>query len=620
MESALFECVDTLTAISGLIFSCILLKYFVKVEYLGNIYMCNGARAFSLLSAALKPRIQSIRAMNNEVNCISRVESFPISDLKRPVSDATSPVKKPRKLKKYKAKPVEPTSSLGVLTFEINELLNENNLNRNQIETDVIPILNDVRNGDVQQVYNRKVESVEILRLTTNGDGLAIIPNPVDSEKKQVAVVPFALVGDVVSIKVDKTHPTHVDASLLRVHKAGALRKEDLISCKYFGRCSGCQYQHIPYEVQLELKKRTLSNAFRFFAPNLVREGRLPTIIDTAPSPLQLFYRTKLTPHFDVSRKLKTLEYKPPLGFGQKGRPKWRNTDIAESGSILDIEECLIGTEIVNKGMKNERAKFDKTFKNYKKGATILLREHTKFLNDNERIEDQLDEGSREAESNAISYVTVGNPARAVKTCVTNGRQIVSEHISGYTLQFSAGEFFQNNNSILPMFIEYIRENLKGSNFMDQGPYYLVDAYCGSGLFSITLSEGIDRVIGVEVSADSVAFAKRNAEANGVENCTFIVGKAEMIFASIDSPCDRTSVILDPPRKGCDEVFLKQLAEYNPARIIYISCNVHSQARDVEFFIKNTVNGADYKIESLRGFDFFPQTHHVEGVCVLSRI
>ena len=190
---------------------------------------------------------------------------------------------------------------------------------------------------------------------------------------------------------------------------------------------------------------------------------------------------------------------------------------------------------------------------------------------------------------------------------------------SGYTFQFSAGEFFQNNNSILPLVTDYVRSNLQISNSKPGDPHYLVDAYCGSGLFSITSSKGVDKVIGVEVSADSVSFAERNAKANGVENCKFVVGKAEKIFGSIDTPCERTSVILDPPRKGCDDIFLKQLAEYNPARIVYISCNVHSQARDVEYFLKETENGKSYKIESLRGFDFFPQTHHVESVCVLTR-
>lgn len=181
--------------------------------------------------------------------------------------------------------------------------------------------------------------------------------------------------------------------------------------------------------------------------------------------------------------------------------------------------------------------------------------------------------------------------------------------------EFTSGEFFQNNNSILPIIINYVKSNLKLS---DTEPNYLVDAYCGSGLFSITCSSKVSKVIGVEISAESIKFAKINAIKNNISNAKFIVGKAEEIFASIDTPNDQTSVILDPPRKGCDDVFLNQLSDYNPAKIVYISCNVHSQARDIEWFINNTGNGHKYQVESIKGFDFFPQTHHVESVAVLT--
>ncbi|AET39970.1 tRNA (uracil(54)-C(5))-methyltransferase Ecym_5199 [Eremothecium cymbalariae DBVPG len=546
------------------------------------------------------------------------------TELKRPASpkveDVKVQTKKSKKLKKYKAKKVDDTAPLGVLKFEINEVLKKFNLTPEQTETDVTPILNDVRNGTIQRAYNRELQNIEVIKITSNGDGLALIDNPVDPEKKQIALIPFTLPGDVVSIKVDKTHPHYVEASLLNVIKPSAIRNDDLISCRYFGRCSGCQYQFLTYEQQLGLKKDTISSAYKFFAPRLLAESLLPSIDDTVASPLQFAYRTKLTPHFDMPRKMKQLETRPPLGFGQKGRTSWRGVEAGGNASIIDIEECLIGTPIINQGMKNERAKFETNYKNYKKGATILLRENTKIINQDQPVEEQLDDGSKDISTNNISHEIVESNKQLVKTCVTNTRQIVTEYVNGYTFQFSAGEFFQNNNSILPLVTDYVRENLIIPHSNPQDPHYLVDAYCGSGLFSITASKGVDKVIGVEVSADSVSFAEKNAKANNIKNCSFIVGKAEEIFASIDTPCARTSVIIDPPRKGCDDVFLNQLAEYNPARIVYISCNVNSQARDVEYFLKETAAGSKYKVESIRGFDFFPQTHHVESVCVLSRV
>lgn len=402
------------------------------------------------------------------------------------------------------------------------------------------------------------------------------------------------------------------------------MRKDELITCKYFGKCSGCQFQFLTYEKQLELKRNTIINAYRYFAPRLVAESLVQEVGETVGSPLKLGYRTKLTPHFDMPRR-KQLEFRPPLGFGQKGKQKWRkdNLEIGGTGSILDIEECPIGTSAVNMGMSNERQKFENNFDKYRKGATILLRENTTILNNSEEVREQLTDNASKNENGEISYSETEDKekgAKLAKTCVTNTRQVIREYVDGYIFQFSAGEFFQNNNSILPQVTEYVRENLKIPNSEPSAPNYLVDAYCGSGLFSICSSKGVAKVTGVEISADSVSFAETNAKNNGIENCKFIVGKAEKLFESIDTPNDRTSVILDPPRKGCDELFMKQLSEYYPARIVYISCNVHSQARDVEYFLKDTERGKDYKIESLRGFDFFPQTHHVESVCVMTRV
>lgn len=543
----------------------------------------------------------------------------PVEDKKRadtaelpdPKKQNTTAVPQGKKTKvsrrKYKAKDVDSTSPLGVLQFEIDELLATNTLTKQDIANDMGAVLND---PEVEQKYHRIVSGVEILRLTSNGDGIAMIPHPQDG-KKQVCVVPFGLPGDICTVKVFKSHPLYVESDLLEV-EGGAHRDDNLIECRYFGKCSGCQYQNVDYQQQLVFKRQTIENAYKFFAKNIT--NLLPSVTETEPSPLQYSYRTKLTPHFNLpySKTGASLEYRPNLGFGAKGRPQWRKMD--HSGAIMDIEECSIGTAIINQGMANERRRFESDFVKYKKGATVLLREDTKVAGQ------EIGEGSTDEQGNVSTLeVSVDASTTLTKTCVTNSRQIVTEYVNGYTFEFSAGEFFQNNNSILPAVTDYVKTNLSIANSSPDQPNYLVDAYCGSGLFSITCSKNVSKVIGVEVSADSVRFAERNARNNNIENAQFIVGKAEQIFASIDTPADRTSVILDPPRKGCDDVFLNQLSEYHPAKIVYISCNVHSQARDVDWFIHSTKNGHEYVVESIKGFDFFPQTHHVESVAVLTR-
>ena len=152
-----------------------------------------------------------------------------------------------------------------------------------------------------------------------------------------------------------------------------------------------------------------------------------------------------------------------------------------------------------------------------------------------------------------------------------------------------------------------------------RSPRVLVDAYCGAGLFGIALASEFDLVSGVEISADSVRAASRNAKLNNLTNATFIAGNAEAIFKvrcvlvtelieqSIEFPAAQTTVLIDPPRKGCDDAFLRQLIAFGPAQVIYVSCNVHSQARDVGVLVRD----GRYALKSLRGADFFPQTHHV---------
>jgi len=206
------------------------------------------------------------------------------------------------------------------------------------------------------------------------------------------------------------------------------------------------------------------------------------------------------------------------------------------------------------------------------------------------------------------------------KICVTDPNDIVLEIVRGYQFRFPAGSFFQNNNGILGDFTGYAHAQIV-SSFKELGladkPRYLVDAYCGSGLFSITCSEGFESVIGVEISADSVKYAQLNADTNKIANAKFLTGSADQIFEVVQTPPDHTALIIDPPRKGCDEAFLNQLLKFNPRVVIYVSCNVYTQARDIGYILKE--QGSRYNVIAIKGFDLFPHTHHVESIATLVR-
>ena len=140
----------------------------------------------------------------------------------------------------------------------------------------------------------------------------------------------------------------------------------------------------------------------------------------------------------------------------------------------------------------------------------------------------------------------------------------------------------------------------------------MVDAYCGSGLFALGAAPAFERVAGIEISASAVDFATANAAANGIGHAVFRAGSAEAIFAGLEFPPDETAVIIDPPRKGCDEVFLRQLFVYGPRRVVYVSCDPATQMRDLKHFL-----AAGYALTTVQPFDLFPQTRHLECVVTL---
>lgn len=453
---------------------------------------------------------------------------------------------------------------------------------------------------------------VKVVELSSTGDGLALHPS-----SNQIYVVPFTAPGDIAKVKVVKHfEDDHYSlADFISVMEPSSLRDDTRINCKYFSKCSGCQFQMLDYETQLKHKKTIVEKAYRNFSqlpPEL-----LPVIGDTIGSPLQYGYRTKLTPHFDgpprtVSKQDRQrgvknyFEEVPNIGFMEKGR---RIT--------LDIEDCPIGTDAVRMGMKLERARVARELSKYQRGATILLRESTRRVSNH-------DPAASESPTDTIKITTPEHTD--FKTCITDNNATSTEYIDDFVFTSIAGSFFQNNNSILPPFTQYIRDHIMppdSESSTQPKIKYLIDAYSGSGLFTITLSSLFTTSIGIDISNASIISARENAKLNKLppSQCKFIDADAAELFKSVTYPKDETVVVIDPPRKGCDESFLSQVLKFGPRRVVYVSCNVHTQARDVGVLVRGIEGGGTrYKVESLRGFDFFPQTGHVEGVAVLSRV
>lgn len=457
---------------------------------------------------------------------------------------------------------------------------------------------------------------VKISELSSTGDGLALSPT-----LDHVYVVPFTLPGDTARVKVVRhfREPGYTMTDFINVIEPSPQRDDSLVGCKYFSKCSGCQLQMLPYADQLAHKKRIVEKAYANFS-GLIPE-LIPAIDDTMPSPLEYGYRTKLTPHFSFP------------GDGSRKKDKPAPTEVPAIGYTfknrrhnIDIEDCPLGTDIVRQGLKTERKRVAENLHTFKRGATLLLRESTtreKKINSQPQTAESEDKKSKSpsAELKDDDVIRTEYPNYTEeKRCVTNHNDTSVEYVGDYVFYNKAGAFFQNNNAILEPFTSYIREHALPPTTTPEEPQvkYLLDAYSGSGLFTVTLSPLFKSSLGVDVSDASITSARENARANRLPNTGFAASDAATIFKEVPYPPDQTVLVIDPSRKGCDDSFINQMLSFGPRRVIYVSCNVHTQSRDVGKMVLGDENWR-YEIESIKGFDFFPQTGHVEGVAVLNR-
>ena len=546
---------------------------------------------------------------------------------------------KSAKRQKTAAKPANDGSNEEVLLVDVKALLSARKLVDKPNPDEVVDESKPPSKTNYAPPDRFSEIEVTVSELSSTGDGLGLA-----STSDHVYVVPFTVPGDHVRAKIVNhfSQAGYTLTDFVEVIRPAPQRDDSLVRCPYFAKCAGCQIQMLPYEDQLKHKRSIIEKAYRNFStltPDVV-----PAVSETIGSPLQYGYRTKLTPHFDgppgnMTRKAKrdpserkSFGAVPPIGFNLKGTRK-----------ILDIEDCPIGTDAVRDGIKRERKKIAEEIAKYTRGATILLRESTvrypkpqaKLMGTITAVQSPEKEVTKEPDiplntsigtavkdedPAAISAFSDSLPYVEEKSCITDQRAISTEYVDEFEFKNTAGAFFQNNNSILPSFTAYIRDRIIPPTLsLGFEPIkYLIDAYCGSGLFTVTLSSLFSSSMGIDIAGASIVSARENAAANNISNASFMTADASKLFEHVKYPPRETVVIIDPPRKGCDDPFLQQLLRFGPRRVVYVSCNVHTQARDVGVLVEG-LGDCRYKIESLQGFDFFPQTGHVEGVAILAR-
>ena len=344
-----------------------------------------------------------------------------------------------------------------------------------------------------------------------------------------VVFVPFVLVGEVVEVEITEVKKHFARAKLLRVERSSSDRVEP--ACRYFGKCGGCQYQHVEYTAQLRLKQKQIADLFE-------RVGKFPPdlVASVVPCPQPFGYRNRIM----VRSQWNKPEQKLNIGF-----VRW------DCGLVEDIEECKIAEPALNEQLQHVRAHPPP-----RGGLKVVLRTQPE------------------------------------------------------NWDVPPDSFFQNNFFLLPRLVETVREFLSAA-----GSRHLVDLYCGVGFFGIELADAVEAFIGVEYDQRAIKSARRNAASRKVGNGEFVAKAVEDVlpelWKQISPPI--TTVLLDPPRKGCLPQTLQMLREAGPAQIIYVSCHPATMARDLNILCADGV----FDLARVQPLDMFPQTQHVECVADL---
>ncbi|MDX1438398.1 MAG: 23S rRNA (uracil(1939)-C(5))-methyltransferase RlmD [Rubricoccaceae bacterium] len=439
-----------------------------------------------------------------------------------------------------------------------------------------------------------------------------------------VVFVAGAVPGDRVRAKVFKRRRSFAEARLIEVLEPSSLRTE--ARCEYFSDCGGCKWQHVRYDVQLEMKRQAVADALTHQGGMNLDELGIE-VNPTLGADEVYFYRNKMEFSFSAGRWLTQWEIDSgnefdkdfALGLHVPGR----------FDKVLDLQACYLQSEWSARLVNSVRA-----FAKNQGWEPWDVRKHTGYLRhlvirtpaytgekmvvlvtsreEQDRIRSFADFLQSEF-SDVTTFVNTINstPAQTAfgeRMITVYGPGVVHDRLGPYTFEIAPNAFFQTNTKQAEKLYEVVAEF---ADFRQSDLVY--DLYCGAGTISIFISNHVKRVVGVELIDEAVANAKTNASANNVENCTFVAGDMLKLFTPefVDERGRPDVVIVDPPRAGMHPKVVKQIARLKPERLVYVSCNPQTQARDIAQ-LKEA-----YRVQAVQPVDLFPHTHHVECVIKL---
>lgn len=457
------------------------------------------------------------------------------------------------------------------------------------------------------------LSGVEISDVAAEGNSIARVDD-------MVVFIPFGAPGDVADVKIDRKKRNYAEGHIERLTKPSDIRVE--ARCEHFTLCGGCRWQHLPYEFQLKCKQKQVSDAL-----DRIAKIPHPQLMPILGSESIWEYRNKMEYTFS-NKKWLTFEQ---MRSGEEF-PERRAAGFHISGAfdkVLDINRCHLQDDLGNRlrlFVKQFGIEHDYSFYDLREQhgllRTLMIRiastgEVMAVMvfgeNDKEKIATLMGEIAREfPQITSLLYVVntkVNDTISDQEIIPFKGSDYIEEEMEGLKFRVGPKSFYQTNSRQAYRLYSVARDFAKLS-----GDELVYDLYTGTGTIACFIAPKVKHVIGIEYVPEAIEDAKVNAKVNGLDNTKFYAGDMKNVLTAdfINEHGRPDVMIVDPPRAGMHEDVVKVILEASPRRIVYVSCNPATQARDLALLHEK------YDIEAVQPVDMFPHTQHVENVVALT--
>ncbi len=392
----------------------------------------------------------------------------------------------------------------------------------------------------------------KIDRLDHQGRGISLLD--------KVTFIPNTLPGELVDIDIITSKSKYTIGKVNKYIKTSEDRIEPL--CPYYNICGGCELMHLSYENELKYKENKIKDIMNRYA-------KLDNVSNIVGCDEELNYRNKVT--FKVDKK---------ISLSKK-----------ESHELVNIDKCLLISDRMNSYI-NKLNKMDLSNVN-----EVIIRESIDDIMIIFMCNEDINIDTSLLDCNVVKYYN--------KYEILKGNNYIVDRIGNLSYKISPSSFFQVNRYQVKKLYDLVLENIK-PNKNDK----ILDLYCGTGTIGLYVSNYVDEVLGIEINEEAIKDANYNKELNNIHNISFIAGDSKIIHNIKFNP---NKIIVDPPRAGLDKKVIDDILNINPERIVYVSCDPITLARDLNILKEH------YNVEKIIPVDMFPRTYHVETVCALER-